>query len=1168
MIGNHSGEKLEGRAKAPLRNGCRALLRLVALTNSQRVRCVLLFSAAVGAVAYCVLCAVAPSQPVPQLFYFDRASSWISTNSRFQSSGCFRLDLEIPGKIKNAWLALATNGGFETIVNGKHKALFFFWRRTAPYQAFLSEGGQKLNTGDPAMEVSYPREYQWKNHDNGELPTFMDLTPDLHPGRNALCVEVESDRTTPAMIVSGEVLLETGQVIPVRSDSGWKAEPVPGMLPQDRWTSPDFPVDDWSRARTLPWQRSFWRLVPEGVYEEPFHGERIRSIATGSITWLEQDFDLTKTPCQGFLRIATDTPYQIWINGKAVQMVSLDPSILAWGPWFIRSLGLVPMDMELDALPDWLDPNNVATLLPGQQSEDPSTRDPAFNTFTQDQQPVSGTAAHPYVPGVHGTTNSAQGDRPQGENPYSELTNPDYVTPPALGRDRRDVEFICFDITPLLQAGRNQIRIGLYKDAPEVVGLSQQPFAAFDGQIKLSDGSHAAFASGEDTRCCFGQRGVDSPRVRAAIDGPIKRVLLPAKRFRGSVLPGRPWFLVSVMLSVLLAAALWVCTGWNQWLNRLLERLQGPCGILAGWIAAALLARSAMMERSEEMYWRFPAVWLVLLILGITGAVIGGLLKWKWVNDRTQQAIQQSLARKGLKQDWRWQFVLALNVALCFGLRAWQIDIQPPDEDEYVSIQASLAVAKTGTPEFQEGVWYTRSPAYHYLAGAVSLLTGSNTITLRLLSVVFSCLTAWLVWKMAKDLMGNRFAALCALILFSIHPFEIFTGHVARFYQQQQFFSLLGLAFFLRGFVTGCAMKDRYLTVVAFFLAVLSQEITLLQVVPLTICYALFAQRRPWPDEVRLLIVAGCALALVALDLLFFKIECLTALDGISPRIDATIGWSFDKPMNYVALLVGYSRLHVVMSAFLIPGFFVAWGRKQTVWICLHLYFALSVIVTNLLITSRGYRFEYFLIPVWVLLCIKGMLELARLMLPKANYRPARMTLALGWTVVIICSWSPWRILASYDRAAQADSTRALRFVSKNLRVGDKIAISELYPQAALLETGQSDYDIADPILYDFALRKEGKLIDRNAGAEVIGNVDELRRAFAKSDRVWVVFDREQMHSRQKDILWEYPAGRLQLFLRSNARLVFRSYLWSVYLWDRTAGQYSSFREKPDNWFE
>ena len=65
----------------------------------------------------------------------------------------------------------------------------------------------------------------------------------------------------------------------------------------------------------------------------------------------------------------------------------------------------------------------------------------------------------------------------------------------------------------------------------------------------------------------------------------------------------------------------------------------------------------------------------------------------------------------------------------------------------------------------------------------------------------------------------------------------------------------------------------------------------------------------------------GCALALIGLDYAFFQIKCLTALEGVSPRIEARIGWCFDKSTNFFALLIGYSRLHIVLSAFLIPGF-------------------------------------------------------------------------------------------------------------------------------------------------------------------------------------------------------------------------------------------------------
>lgn len=105
-------------------------------------------------------------------------------------------------------------------------------------------------------------------------------------------------------------------------------------------------------------------------------------------------------------------------------------------------------------------------------------------------------------------------------------------------------------------------------------------------------------------------------------------------------------------------------------------------------------------------------------------------------------------------------------------------------------------------------------------------------------------------------------------------------------------------------------MRLRYLTVASFLAAALSQEISILQLVPLGICYALFAQRMRWPDDVRLTVAGGCALALIVLDIVFAQVRSLTALDGISPNVEATLGWTFHAPSNFFSLLIGYSRLH------------------------------------------------------------------------------------------------------------------------------------------------------------------------------------------------------------------------------------------------------------------
>jgi hypothetical protein len=221
-----------------------------------------------------------------------------------------------------------------------------------------------------------------------------------------------------------------------------------------------------------------------------------------------------------------------------------------------------------------------------------------------------------------------------------------------------------------------------------------------------------------------------------------------------------------------------------------------------------------------------------------------------------------------------------------------------------------------------------------------------------------------------------------------------------------------------------------------------------------------------------------------------------------------------------------------------------------------------------LLITNKGFRYEYYLIPLWILLSVYGIGECARFVVPAWRKIPVRAALVFGWIVIAVCSWSPWRIVTSYDSAIGADPMRALGFVAANFRPGDRIATSEPHPAAAMMDIGQSDYDLSIPILQDFVLRKAGKLVDRSSASDVIGNLDELQQAIAKNDRLWIVCSREQMHARGQNILWQYPGARVQLYLRNNCRLAFRSYLWSVYLWDRSAGHYSAFREKPADWFD
>jgi Dolichyl-phosphate-mannose-protein mannosyltransferase len=1106
---------------------------------SGRLRSVILASAALASVTYCLLVALAPPEPVPVQFSMGDAASWITTQETRQSSGCFRLDLPIRARVVNAWVSVAAKGGYQILVNGALCAQYSLLRTPQHFQGGLSQSGQKLTPSYSAIALRYPQ-YQWSDHNNAELPTWIDLTSVLRLGLNAICVEVESTDKTPAFILTGEVLLETGERIPIRSGIDWSAEPVPTSAPRENWTLPELPVLNWNHAKALPWKGSFWRLVPPGVYQGVFRGKRIRWAASDSVSWMEQDWNLAQRPAEAFLRVATDSLFQVWINGRRIQVNTPARSIFAAGPWFVQGISRTALGSELEMQPERLDLDDIATLLPGQHEKDLQPSDPIRNNQTPSKMSPAAIEKR--------------------------------IVPLALGRDRRNVEFLAFSITPLLRPGSNTIRIGMYPDEPEAVGSSWRPMLAFDGAARMVDGQEAWLASGNETRSFPGTLLKETPASQpfAQVDGSFEPKLLPAKRFLGCVYPDRPWFALSLGLFFLSAGVLSVATARSLRLRLSLQEHQNAFAVLAGWLGAGLLLRSTMAEQSEALFWRLPALSWLLLGFGLFGAALAIVLPVLSQGRLQISEIEQppSNCRKFRNRLRVWALCTSLTLMLCFAVRAWQIDAYPIDDDEYASIQAVTAIAAKGVPEYLEGVWYTRSPLYHYLAGGVAWISGGNIFALRLLSVFFACGTALVLWKLCQELTRSRLLALVALLLYAIHPYLAFTGHVARFYQQQQFFHLLALCFFLRGFIANSGMRDRYLAVAAFCAAALSQEITLLQILPCTVCCALFAQRRSWPDEIRILVVAGCALAIVALDVGFFQIMCLTALDGVSPNVEAAIGWRFDNPASFFMLIVGYSRLHLVLTAFLIVGFVSALLRRRKVWLCLYIYLFLSILVANLFITLKTLRYEYALIPLWILLSLNGVAECARLLVPTRARFPVRMALAYGWIAIIILSWSPWRLFGSYQQDIIGNSTAALRYVAENLRPGDRVAITQPHPHAALFETGRCDYALAVPILYDYDVRREGQLVDRNGGAPVIGNLDGLQQAFAKNKRLWIVFNRAQTGMFGSKILWQNPAARIQLFLQANSRLVFRSYLWSVYLWDQNAGQYQPFREKPGGWYE
>ena len=381
-------------------------------------------------------------------------------------------------------------------------------------------------------------------------------------------------------------------------------------------------------------------------------------------------------------------------------------------------------------------------------------------------------------------------------------------------------------------------------------------------------------------------------------------------------------------------------------------------------LGAACVVQAAWGERQEILWFQTPATWAVLLFAAVA-------LLFVCIFRGTVSSGRRSLIER-LPDTLAWKTTVLSLLLVCFFLPAYNLDFHPIDDDEYASIQASVAIAQHGIPKYGDDVWYTRSPLYHYMDGAIIRLFGANLWAMRLPSVLLGVATAFLIYHVGRKLLKSPWVGLGALCLYALHPFVIFSAHIARFYEMQQFFALLTVYCFCRGFVTEQSMRYRYATVAAFLCSVLSQELSVVIGFQLAAGYFIFAEKKEWREEVRFMIVSACALAVIILDLIVFQTRCLTHTEGVSPVVEATLHPQFANPLNFLSIFVAYSRLHLAVSALFLLGLPFALRKQNRAVPALYFMVISGVLFTNLLVTGDGLRYQYWLMPIWLLLGLYG----------------------------------------------------------------------------------------------------------------------------------------------------------------------------------------------------
>jgi 4-amino-4-deoxy-L-arabinose transferase-like glycosyltransferase len=118
--------------------------------------------------------------------------------------------------------------------------------------------------------------------------------------------------------------------------------------------------------------------------------------------------------------------------------------------------------------------------------------------------------------------------------------------------------------------------------------------------------------------------------------------------------------------------------------------------------------------------------------------------------------------------------------------------------DETIHVYAAKSILETGKPELPSGEIYDRALFFTKAVALSFKLFGVNELSARLPSIVFGVLSVVLVFFIGRG-FGTS-AGLIAALLMAFMPFEVGWSRACRMYSMYQFFFLLTLFSFYKGF--------------------------------------------------------------------------------------------------------------------------------------------------------------------------------------------------------------------------------------------------------------------------------------------------------------------------------------------------------------------------------
>lgn len=1031
-----------------------------------------------------------------------------------------RCTFYVPDTVQGAWLRLSADNDFILFVNGQPIAKeTSVLNNSLGLASQLSDPFQRFNDSLPyhapnAPETLITHTKDWK------LAAYVDLTPYLRPGKNVIALEIQKSQKNPRVVVQGAVYPAPGASINLTTGTtAWRSSTLGENHQQIQWFEPDFPDQSWSDARAIgPVQEVIYSRVSQHLFDRLLQGSWITGTESlqGEV-WLRGRWNVPRTRQRAFIRFAGDSEYALIINGLLVSPYKVDGTKIPLHLYEVTNLlhtGVNNLAVRLERPLE----QNLTTLQEGplrffldgwvETPDDITALIATDSTWSSLTQPISGWSE-----------GSGQGQPAV------------ILGPPNPQEFQRTFE----GDASLLNYPNNILHSSLW----QLGGMGFALVFAWGLGYFWLDRRHGWWNS-------LGVgAGLLLPGTLFLIGtGLLKHRYAEVERgFLFSQPQSTPLVFLGFVVIVFLTLSSWIGLRSKDREGSVLKTLP-RWGL---WFLFGLITTVCLGIARRLLFSQSPIFLLVFLsFLGIVPlTLLYPQSDWR-LGNRFRAALQAWPL-------WGHQVLLALIVSIGFVLRVHNLDFQNLDSDESTSLDATRGILRTGVPQAVSHIWYTRSPAYHYMLALWLRLVGDSVTNARFLSVLWGTATLILLFIFARKVTGKLWIALVVTAIFAINPWVISASRYIRFYQVVQFLILLSFLLFLKGFVDREGRGYQHSFFIAITFAVLTQEVTITLFPAFLIGFLFFYRPFRLTEDWSIILGSVMTVVIVLYDVAFCEFKMYTPWVALSTTTDSIISPHLLNVTTFIGgFFFGFTRMHIIYGFFFFLGFAYFLKRQNGKLVFLFSSVFITLTFLTILVMQIANRYAYSIYPLFVLLsiysaiCIMEDLGKRFEALLENEGLPLRKIALACVALLLICNLEIDKLIAGYQDTIVRRNTEVFEYIREHRQPGD-VVVSSSAPPAAL-NLGGLDYYMPISARFDTVYWNEGQVIDRWGGGVLVTNLDQLSHVLEEADRAWIHIDGYSL------VKLSPPLAKLRSYVETLGQPVIESFGTRINLWQREDG--------------